>query len=238
MIICTLKKLMEENDKTQSEVATTTGITRPTLLSLIRNDNQSIRYETINQLCKYFNIDMSELLVYSPVEMKLKKVLIEGVPISLKYELTEEDSSFSISLIYEIDGIEFEFDTNLYVTDTDNTLKNSNRFFLHSVVYEDIFNTLEVKGFKKEFILTYNDSIDIEDVIKKELKNSNLDTNFYIKSTDVELQQLQRENKVFDDLVEELKALVDSIPFENEEKEKMFKKINDIKNKNNNDDID
>lgn len=238
MIICTLKKLMEENDKTQSEVATTTGITRPTLLSLIRNDNQSIRYETINQLCKYFNIDMSELLVYSPVEMKLKKVLIEGVPISLKYELTEEDSSFSISLIYEIDGIEFEFDTNLYVTDTDNTLKNSNRFFLHSVVYEDIFNTLEVKGFKKEFILTYNDSIDIEDVIKKELKNSNLDTNFYIKSTDVELQQLERENKVFDDLVEELKALVDSIPFENEQKEKMFKKINDIKNKNNNDDID
>lgn len=238
MIICTLKKLMEENDKTQSEVATTTGITRPTLLSLIRNDNQSIRYETINQLCKYFNIDMSGLLVYSPVEMKLKKVLIEGVPISLKYELTEEDSSFSISLIYEIDGIEFEFDTNLYVTDTDNTLKNSNRFFLHSVVYEDIFNTLEVKGFKKEFILTYNDSIDIEDVIKKELKNSNLDTNFYIKSTDVELQQLERENKVFDDLVEELKALVDSIPFENEEKEKMFKKINDIKNKNNNDDID
>ena len=177
-------------------------------------------------------------MVYSPVEMKLKKVLIEGVPISLKYELTEEDSSFSISLIYEIDGIEFEFDTNLYVTDTDNTLKNSNRFFLHSVVYEDIFNTLEVKGFKKEFILTYNDSIDIEDVIKKELKNSNLDTNFYIKSTDVELQQLERENKVFDDLVEELKALVDSIPFENEEKEKMFKKINDIKNKNNNDDID
>ncbi|WP_181877475.1 helix-turn-helix domain-containing protein [Staphylococcus saprophyticus] len=229
---------MEENDKTQSEVATTTGITRPTLLSLIRNDNQSIRYETINQLCKYFNIDMSELLVYSPVEMKLKKVLIEGVPISLKYELTEENSSFSISLIYEIDGIEFEFDTNLYVTDTDNTLKNSNRFFLHSVVYEDIFNTLEVKGFKKEFILTYNDSIDIEDVIKKELKNSNLDTNFYIKSTDVELQQLERENKVFDDLVEELKSLVDSIPFENEEKEKMFKKINDIKNKNNNDDID
>lgn len=238
MIICTLNKLMEENDKTQSEVATTTGITRPTLLSLIRNDNQSIRYETINQLCKYFNIDMSELLVYSPVEMKLKKVLIEGVPISLKYELTEENSSFSISLIYEIDGIEFEFDTNLYVTDTDNTLKNSNRFFLHSVVYEDIFNTLEVKGFKKEFILTYNDSIDIEGVIKKELKNSNLDTNFYIKSTDVELQQLERENKVFDDLVEELKGLVDSIPFENEEKEKMFKKINDIKNKNNNDDID
>ena len=238
MIICTLNKLMEENDKTQSEVATTTGITRPTLLSLIRNDNQSIRYETINQLCKYFNIDMSELLVYSPVEMKLKKVLIEGVPISLKYELTEENSSFSISLIYEIDGIEFEFDTNLYVTDTDNTLKNSNRFFLHSVVYEDIFNTLEVKGFKKEFILTYNDSIDIEGVIKKELKNSNLDTNFYIKSTDVELQQIERENKVFDDLVEELKGLVDSIPFENEEKEKMFKKINDIKNKNNNDDID
>ncbi|MBF2780111.1 helix-turn-helix transcriptional regulator [Staphylococcus saprophyticus] len=238
MIICTLKKLMEENDKTQSEVATTTGITRPTLLSLIRNDNQSIRYETINQLCKYFNIDMSELLVYSPVEMKLKKVLIESVPISLKYELTEENSSFSISLIYEIDGIEFEFDTNLNVTETDNTLKNSSRFFLHSVVYEDVLNTLEVKGFKKEFILTYNDSIDIEDVIKKELKNSNLDTNFYIKSTDLEFQQLEKDNKAFDDLVEELKSLVDSIPFNDDEKEMMFKKINDIKHTNTNNDGD
>ena len=233
MIICTLNKLMEENDKTQSEIASKTGITRPTLLSLIRNDNQSIRYETINQLCKYFDIDMSELLVYSPVEMKIKDVLIEEVPISLKYELTEENSSFSVSLIYDIDGIEFEFDTNLNVTETDNTLKNSSRFFLHSVVYEDILNKLEVKGFKKDFIMTYNDSIDIEDVIKKELKDVNLDSNLNIKFSEVEFQKLEKEDNVFEDLVEELKSLVERSPFEDEEKKKMFEKISDIKHTKN-----
>ncbi len=116
MIICTLNKLMEENDKTQSEIANATGITRPTLLSLIRNDNQSIRYETINQLCKYFDIDMSELLVYSPVDVKLKKILLEDVPMTTDFEVTEENSSVAVSLIYDINGIELEFDTNLGVT--------------------------------------------------------------------------------------------------------------------------
>lgn len=241
MIICTLNKLMEENDKTQSEIANATGITRPTLLSLIRNDNQSIRYETINQLCKYFDIDMSELLVYSPVDVKLKKILLEDVPMTTDFEVTEENSSVAVSLIYDINGIELEFDTNLGVTKTSNTLKNSGKFFFNSLIYEDELNALESKGFKHNFVKTYNNSIDLENVIKEKLTEANLDTNFKIKHYEVGIQGMKRNDpneNTFGDLVEELKSLVDSIPFEKEEKEKMFKKINDIKHSNTNSDGD
>lgn len=232
MIICTLNKLMEENDKTQSEVASKTGITRPTLLSLIRNDNQSIRYETINQLCKYFDVDMSELLVYSPVEVELKDILLDEVPITLDLEITENNSSVAVSLIYDINGLEIEFDTNLIATKSSNSLTNSGKFIFNSLIYQDEWNILETKGFKKDFIKHYNDSIDIESEIKQKLADANLNTNFKIKHYEVAIQTIDRKkssNNDFEDLVSELKSLVENIPFDKEEKEKMFKKINDIK---------
>ncbi|UXU49811.1 helix-turn-helix domain-containing protein [Staphylococcus arlettae] len=234
MIICTLNKLMEVNDKTQSEVASKTGITRPTLLSLIRNDNQSIRYETINQLCKFFDVDMSELLVYSPVEVKLKNVLLEDVPMTTDFEVTEENSSVAVSLIYDINGIELEFDTNLSVTKTSNSLKNSGKFFFNSLIYEDELNALESKGFKHNFVKIYNNSIDLESVIKEKLSEANLDTNFRIKHYEVGIQGMKRTDKTFVSLAEELKSLVDVMPFEDKEKEKMYKKINEIKQEVNN----
>lgn len=232
MIICTLKKLMEENDKTQSEVANTTGITRPTLLSLIRNDNQSIRYETINQLCKFFDVDMSELLVYSPVNVKLKDISLDEVPITLDLEITEKNSSVAVSLIYDINGIEIEFDTNLSATNSSNSLKNSGKFIFNSLMYQDEWNLLETKGFKKDFIKHYNDSIDIESEIKQKLADADLDTKFKIKHYEVTIQTIDRKqspNNDFENLVSELKSLVENIPFEKEEKERMYKKINEIK---------
>lgn len=229
MILCTLNKLMEENDKTQSEIATITGITRPTLLSLIRNDNQSIRYETINQLCNFFDIDMSELLVYSPVNVQLKEVLLEEIPMKTKFKSTEENSSVAISLIYDIDGIELEFDTNLKVSKTNNTIKNSGKFFFNSLIYEDELQTLENKGFKMDFVKTYNNSIDIENVIKEKLEKANLDTNFSIRHYEVGIQGMKRTDKTFSDLTEELRSLVDIMPFEDREKERMYEKINEIK---------
>ncbi|OEK93303.1 hypothetical protein AST07_01410 [Staphylococcus saprophyticus] len=232
MIICTLKKLMEENDKTQSEVANATGITRPTLLSLIRNDNQSIRYETINQLCKFFDVDMSELLVYSPVNVKLKDVLLDEVPITLDLEITESNSSVVVSLIYDINGIEIEFDTNLSATKSSNSLKNSGKFIFNSLMYQDEWNILETKGFKKDFIKHYNDSIDLESEIKQKLADADLDTKFKIKHYEVAIQTMDRKqspNNDFENLVSELKSLVENIPFEKKEKERMYEKINEIK---------
>lgn len=195
MILCTLKDLLEQNNKTQSEVSATTGITRPTLLSLIRNDNQSIKYETINKLCSYFNIDMSELLIYSPVEVELKEILIEEFPFSIYINLENGESSYSVSIIYVIDGIEFEFDTNLNVTNYTNSLKPSNKVFFSSIIYNDEMLKLESKGFDPKFIKKYNNAIDLESLIKHKLNKLNLNTDFEFKNYEVIVSSMERSNK-------------------------------------------
>lgn len=53
MILCTLKNYMKLFGATQSQISEKTGITRPTLLSLIRNDNKNIKYDTIDELCNF-----------------------------------------------------------------------------------------------------------------------------------------------------------------------------------------
>ncbi|MCJ0969767.1 helix-turn-helix domain-containing protein [Mammaliicoccus sciuri] len=63
MIECRLKELMELKGVTQTDISNATGITRPTLLSLIRNDAQSIKFSTLESLCDYFNIEIQDFLV-------------------------------------------------------------------------------------------------------------------------------------------------------------------------------
>lgn len=63
MINCKLKELMEMKGVTQTDISNATGITRPTLLSLIRNDAQSIKFSTLESLCDYFNIEIQDFLV-------------------------------------------------------------------------------------------------------------------------------------------------------------------------------
>ena len=184
---------------------------------------------------------MNELLVYSPVDVELKEVRLQETFMSPNFEITSESPSTLISLIYDINGISIEFDTNLTVTATNNSLKNSGKLFFNSLIFEDEFNALESKGFNPQFVKTYNNSIDLENVIKDRLINANLDTNFSIKHYEVEIQKIKHSDqdaKVLDELVEELKSLIKATPFEDEEKEKMFKKINDIKNTDNKSDGD
>ena len=74
MIKCTLKYLIERHEVTQTDIANATGITRPTLLSLMRNDAQGIKFSTLEKLCDYFNIEINELLVsdkdYKPTKQE------------------------------------------------------------------------------------------------------------------------------------------------------------------------
>ncbi|MFK5675435.1 helix-turn-helix transcriptional regulator [Mammaliicoccus sciuri] len=222
MIICTLNQLMKEKDITQSKISDDTGITRPTLLSLIRNDNQSIRYETINQLCKFFSIDMSELLVYSPVEVKLEHILVEKFPLMKNDNLDFENYEYIVSVIYNIDGHEFEFDTNLTVNNTSNTIENSKKIFFSSLVYEDIWKSLKFKKFDEDFIKIYNDSINLEEKIKNELKTLNLNTDFEFRKYDIEINTMKRSHYDRDEAIEKFRELTEKLPESDQEKELMF----------------
>lgn len=71
MILCNLKKLIKEYNVTQTQIIESTGITRPTLLQLIKNENNGFKYDTIEKLCKFFNVDMNELLIFTPFDIKM-----------------------------------------------------------------------------------------------------------------------------------------------------------------------
>lgn len=90
MIKCTLKDLIERHEVTQTDIANDTGITRPTLLALMRNDAQGIKFSTLEKLCNYFNIEISELLVsdksYKPTKQEQLDNLI-NIASQLKSEL-------------------------------------------------------------------------------------------------------------------------------------------------------
>ncbi|EQA7701685.1 helix-turn-helix domain-containing protein [Staphylococcus pseudintermedius] len=225
MIVCRLSKLMKDNNKTQSEISSKTGITRPTLLSLIRNDNQSIKYETIDKLCNFFDIDMSELLVYSPVPVKLKDIRIDKIPLSLSGEINMDQSSFIVSLIYEIDGKSFEFDTNLQVTQKDNNLRYSGKLFFSSLLYNDEWKILKNKHFNKDFLKVYNESINFEELIKSKLHENNLNTDFKIKTYNIDIATMERSKKSTQELFNDLEKTLQNLPISREEKEALLNSI-------------
>lgn len=63
MIKCKLNELIEQRGVTQTEIANATGISRPTLLSLIKNDAQGIKFSSLEKLCELFNVTISEFLI-------------------------------------------------------------------------------------------------------------------------------------------------------------------------------
>jgi len=220
MIICTLNQLMIEKGVTQSKLSEESGITRPTLLSLIRNDNQSIRYETINQLCKFFSIDMSELLRYSPVNVTLIDILVE------KLFASDEGLHHIVSVIYDIDGHEIEFDTNLIISNTKNSLENSGKFIFSTLIEKTIWSQMKIKKFDKDFIKVYNDAINLESIIKGKLKDQDLNTNFQIKEYDIDIRTFQKDDRSSEDIIKNIEKMVYELP--NDKSEKQFL-INSIK---------
>lgn len=102
MIFNTLKILMKDYKITQTKLAEQTNITRPTLLSLIRNDNKSIRYDVIEGICKLFNIDMNDFLIYTPLELEIKDF-------DMYYFKVNDEEDFNIESNVFIDGEKFIF---------------------------------------------------------------------------------------------------------------------------------
>lgn len=229
MIICTLKELMNENGTTQSELANKTSITRPTLLSLIRNDNQSIKYQTINEICNYFEIDMSELLKYSPIEVTLTEVKVEKMPNIINKNSSKLENNFSISLIYDFDGATIEFDTNLFVNKSGNSLENSNKLLMISLIDSKFSRYLDLKKFDTNFIKHLNYAHNIDEQIKKELKSNHLNTDFHINDLEVDIQEIKSsEDKSLNELINEFSTLLTKSNLNDTQKKAAVERIDEI----------
>lgn len=70
MIYCTLSVLLAERQLRISKVSADTGISRTTLTSLAFNYWQGVRSDTMNTLCKYLDVSVSDLFQFLPIDIK------------------------------------------------------------------------------------------------------------------------------------------------------------------------
>ena len=155
MILCTLKNYMKLFGATQSQISEQTGITRPTLLSLIRNENKNIKYDTIDELCNFFGIQLKDLLIYSPVKIKQKSFNIKTI-IEEYEHINESWKTYGVSITYEINNEDFIFEGSIDPIDL-KTFKNKK--FENGTLYlncncfieKDNYENLLKAGFSKEF---------------------------------------------------------------------------------------
>lgn len=173
MILCTLKNYMKLFGATQSQISEQTGITRPTLLSLIRNENKNIKYDTIDELCNFFGIQLKDLLIYSPVKIKQKSFNIKTI-IEEYEHINKSWKTYGVSITYEINNEDFIFEGSIDPIDL-KTFKNKK--FENGTLYlncncfieKDNYENLLKAGFSKEFFDLYNDLNQIKNKIVDKL---------------------------------------------------------------------
>lgn len=173
MILCTLKNYMKLFGATQSQISEQTGITRPTLLSLIRNENKNIKYDTIDELCNFFGIQLKDLLIYSPVKIKQKSFNIKTI-IEEYEHINESWKTYGVSITYEINNEDFIFEGSI---DPINLKTFKNKKFENGTLYlncncfieKDNYENLLKAGFSKEFFDLYNDLNQIKNKIVDKL---------------------------------------------------------------------
>ena len=72
MILCNLQSILTEHHTNVSKVSRDTGISRTTLTSLCSNNCQGVQLDTVNTLCKYFDIGIEKLFLFSKYDFYVR----------------------------------------------------------------------------------------------------------------------------------------------------------------------
>ncbi len=106
MIYCNLAGLMANKKVNISEVSKSTKISRTTLTSLYYNHLRGIQLDTANELCKYFNVNMDKLFMFSKYDITIKGVDYDPCDILEAFSSKEgAEGSANISLLVECGNI-------------------------------------------------------------------------------------------------------------------------------------
>lgn len=62
MIVCTLKQYIESKDLNITALSKQCGVSRPPLIALANGTSKGIQFDTLDKLCRFFNIAPSDLL--------------------------------------------------------------------------------------------------------------------------------------------------------------------------------
>ncbi|WP_239763059.1 helix-turn-helix transcriptional regulator [Mammaliicoccus sp. I-M35] len=222
MIFCTLKKLMKEYGVNQTQIIENTGITRPTLIQLIENQNNGIKYNTVEKLCDYFDIKMEQLLIHSKINIEYVETnIFEDT--SLAIQTDGELAKFTVISSFLIDSHKFDFENdiivnNLDITETYNIYGNKN---LELTCFLDINKPLSSKV--EQFLLKEKDIFELYIYvfdIETKILNSLPFTIFETVSLNSEIIK-----DVENHSIESVKVFIDSLT--KEDKTVIFNKLNE-----------
>ena len=128
-----------------TRISNDTGLSRPTLNSLSRDDGKGIQYDTLNTLCKYFNITPCEFFDY--------------LPFDLEYNI-EQDTEEELVTNSE-DGIEYRTRSD-YILFINMKGKNQNKTFEIKIDVEKTYNLTDpIEGNLYEYLKFDINNIDI-----------------------------------------------------------------------------
>ncbi len=154
------------------------------MLQLIRNENQNIKYETIDALCDFFNIGLSNLLLYSPIHYEFESfdfIRSFDKKVSSHFDKDYYDNIFTLTL--KIDSEIYTFAYDCFDTD----IYEGTNLYLWCPIEKEKYESLIAKGHNKHFFNTYCDLI-IKDKIKSadtslnSIKNFNSNIEFIVKN--------------------------------------------------------
>lgn len=172
MIFCTLNLLLKENKLTQTQIADATGITRPTLLALIKNKNQNIKYETIDELCKFLGIEMYDLLIYSKKKIEYIKTEVE-LDKQLSIDTNGDVERKIITTTFKIDDSELVFEGDFVSSPFGLEVTDPQPIIMNTVIKNE-----PAKQFRQDnFIQIFNKYIEVFQIkqeIAQKMNNSNL----------------------------------------------------------------
>lgn len=96
--------LLAERGLKVTQVAHDTGISRNSITSLVQNDSEMIRLETINILCKYLRVTPNEFFEYIPLDLEFTTY-----PNSVSYRIGHSQiDPYETEEWLRIDKIDFE----------------------------------------------------------------------------------------------------------------------------------
>ena len=128
-----------------TRISNDTGLSRPTLNSLSRDDGKGIQYDTLNTLCKYFNITPCEFFDY--------------LPFDLEYNI-EQDTEEELVPNSE-DGIEYRTRCD-YILFINMKGKNQNKTFEIKIDVKKTYNLTDpIEGNLYEYLKFDINNIDI-----------------------------------------------------------------------------
>ena len=159
MIRCNLAILLAERNLRITKVSKDTGISRTTLTSLSSNKAQGIQFDTINTLCNYLNIEPNQLIIHSPIDIKLKEIKITEMIINNSSSNSSFPSLLDLTLEITKKGRSFNCCTSgaIYITSSTEEIYNEN-----TETYDKILSISLLEIFIDLF--DENDNSDIEEV--------------------------------------------------------------------------